>query len=829
MSLAVDNHWSVTPNPASISVSTTSLPAGVTAWPGIGTANSVVGRTIQFASNDLTVGTTYGFFITSGIGGNPAGPHLSAYLWDIETFNGLSSIEQTAGIAVSVVQSSNIVLTASVLPQATDLSVTIAAVAPPVGDIEPETILSYEMTYENLYSSSSPLTVQASWSLGTLEGTSSPSIDILSYVSGSATDGYSATPPVIDTLARTITWTIASLPAGSGPQTVQFSLKTNSYASAGKLVSFTTSAAAVAPISSVPDEITQGYRAATPVATPSPTASSDQTAATPQPTATPAPAQLPLRIESVRIVSITDSTVTIAIGLSRPGTIDLTYQSSLTGNQTAIRALQPSNAHTITIPRLAKNTQYLIRFSASAADGQTAQSDYYSVTTASGPTTTDQLLANIRLTSQGVMIANLGNQPPTMTIPFGNPLEISLELASGVTPRTFTLNGYPFEQTVDNSYVARFTPSQQGTTQLSIVLFDANGALSTTPIAQLIMVNPLQIRDRAGGPVEFARVFIKKYNPETRLFEIIPAQSLIAQNPLQSNQLGNVPMILPHGRYQFEVSAPGFTSAVHTFELSGESLYPVIVLEHSTFPLIGRITNSIFVAHQMLALQLAHLRGSTASASLYATAAFLTCAFFLVLSSLSLAARIHVPFLQLPSYLWHRSRFFGNVTGGSTRLVRGKLVAAATHKPISRALITFMDESSGVVLASVTTDRSGSFQFRVRDSTSISGRVSAVGYAEGTLDFSAIEKEGPTIFELEEHPAAVQARAHRLLEVGETLLGSLFEVLLVVAVVLQVFFFRHTSVLTQAILIIGTVVNLSIWSLYRATPTDHSLRRLFRR
>jgi hypothetical protein len=52
-------HWTVT---------TTNLPAGATAWPGIGTATTVTGKTVRFPSTSLTGATFYCFNFASGTG-----------------------------------------------------------------------------------------------------------------------------------------------------------------------------------------------------------------------------------------------------------------------------------------------------------------------------------------------------------------------------------------------------------------------------------------------------------------------------------------------------------------------------------------------------------------------------------------------------------------------------------------------------------------------------------------------------------------------------------------------------------------------------------------
>lgn len=843
VSVAVDNAWSVSSVAGDHTTSTAGLPGGIAPWPGMGPAVSVAGQTIRFPSTDLAVGTTYGFYITGGIGVNPSGPHTRSYLWQVTTLNGMTTIETSNQAAVPVQSNNQIQITASVLPQPSDLSVTIQAIDPPVGEIAPDTTLNYTITYENLYSSSTPLTVQASWNLGTLEGTGTPSIDILSYVPGSATDGYASSPPVIDTLLRTITWTIPSLPTASGPQTINFSLKTNTYDSAAKTVTFYVTSAAVAPISTVPDELAQTYRGATaptpaPTPTPSPTASTTTattttTTTTATPTPQPSQAAAPLTIQSVKMLSITDESATFQVVLSQPATLSVAYRPSLAASEQTLRDAQLQQSHTMLLPRLTSTTHYIFSFVAQSASGQLAQSDRYTFMTASTPQPAQPISA-IRLTSQGVLLASLDqHNPPTLAIPSGSELEVSLLLAPELIAQSFILEQQlglwqsqsPFEQTINREFIARLQPSGSGTLQLLTRLLDSNGNLSTLPIAQLLLVAPLHIQDTESNPIEYARVLIKKYNPDTRLYEVIPANSLSKTNPVMSDVRGDVPLILPIGSYQFEVSAPGFAPATHTFVLTNESSYPVITLENEVFPIIGRIKYVVFVANQMLELYLIQLRGSALSPTLYAAAAFLTCTFFLILTTLALAARTHISFWSLPRYIWHRSRIFATISREKQYYVRGQLISKDTKKPVSRAAISLLDAQTDEVLATLTTDRSGYFHWRTTSSHTVTGRVTAIGFMACDLDFSTDDQLTPMVFELEENPTVAEARLHRLVAVGESLLGSLFEALLVVAVVLQVFFFSHTSLLMQVILIFGTVINVTVWSLYQSTPREHQLRR----
>ncbi|MEI7891191.1 MAG: hypothetical protein WCI36_04475 [bacterium] len=53
--------FTVNPTATNWTVTTTNIPSGTTAWPGIGTATLVAGQSVTFPSTDLTIATTYCF------------------------------------------------------------------------------------------------------------------------------------------------------------------------------------------------------------------------------------------------------------------------------------------------------------------------------------------------------------------------------------------------------------------------------------------------------------------------------------------------------------------------------------------------------------------------------------------------------------------------------------------------------------------------------------------------------------------------------------------------------------------------------------------------
>ena len=97
-------------------VSTSGLPAGVTAMPGIATAELVSGNTIRFPITALTNSTTYGFFITgSGLITNPSAS-TTIYHTIFTRDSGDSSTGDTKDIAVPVISDDQIAISATVAP-----------------------------------------------------------------------------------------------------------------------------------------------------------------------------------------------------------------------------------------------------------------------------------------------------------------------------------------------------------------------------------------------------------------------------------------------------------------------------------------------------------------------------------------------------------------------------------------------------------------------------------------------------------------------------------------------------------------------------------------
>ncbi len=103
---------------ANYTISTASLPTGVTAMPGIATANNVTGNTITFPVTDLTASTKYGFFITgTGLILNPAASNT--YKHTLFSTDSTPTTNDTIDVVSPVIADDQIVVSATVAPSFT--------------------------------------------------------------------------------------------------------------------------------------------------------------------------------------------------------------------------------------------------------------------------------------------------------------------------------------------------------------------------------------------------------------------------------------------------------------------------------------------------------------------------------------------------------------------------------------------------------------------------------------------------------------------------------------------------------------------------------------
>lgn len=98
---AIGTDFVVNANPANWTITTTNLPAGAVAWPGIGTATTVAGKVVTFPSTALAINTQYCFNF-SGVNTLTNGAAANSYKGFVTTLDVTSTpvMETKYGIAV---------------------------------------------------------------------------------------------------------------------------------------------------------------------------------------------------------------------------------------------------------------------------------------------------------------------------------------------------------------------------------------------------------------------------------------------------------------------------------------------------------------------------------------------------------------------------------------------------------------------------------------------------------------------------------------------------------------------------------------------------------
>ncbi len=564
---------------------TSNLPSGATAWPGIGsTATSVSGQGVIFASTDLTSSSLYCFNFVSSLSSTGSAGNDKTGTISTKTSAG-STIDLTT-YSLSIIANDQITITASVDPQVSNLPITIESTT--AGTTFPQdTTISYKITYGSTTTAAIPLIIQAQWTQGTIQASPTPSVDILDYVVGSASNAYSSTTPVIDTVNRTITWTISSFPGGTTGQTVTFSLKTNSSYTGTSTVSFRVLARSTSGATVTADQtVTQNYLYSAPAATPTPTPTATTTTTTTTATTpTPTPTPEALSFSDVSVRSLSQSEAQIYVETNKKSTLTIDYGPSLDKLLTTIKTASLKTQELITLPDLTPDTSYYFRITAKDDTGNIVKSDIFTFRTA---LTSDIL----KVDTQTLVVVSNNNILVTPTtkaeitsrqnkniivIPVSTIFTVKFYLAKNVPlkvaqliVRNKNVLGFSTIDKADASsdyvnlvevepgvYVGKLKSlPAPGVYEIYARLIDFNGNITEQKISDLIVAQKFTILEKGTDkPIENARILLYLYNRTTKVYELISPQSLSIENPSFSKPDGTVSLVLILGQYKAEISA----------------------------------------------------------------------------------------------------------------------------------------------------------------------------------------------------------------------------------------------------------------------------------
>lgn len=712
-------------------------------------------------------------------------------------------------------------------------NVTVSAqVSPPPPDVLNEIIsttgngpfaqgseILYEIIYGQTTSSPQSITLQAQWSQGHFSGgVNSPSVEILEYVIGSASDAYNSAPPIIDLTNRTITWNIATIPANTTDQKVSFKLKTTSNYTGNARAQFTVTSQSTIVTTTVSDSITQSYQynfdseAYLKALTPPPTG-------TPTPTPTPPPN---LSFEYIIIPEIRSDMAKVEIKTNIHTKATIRYGNSPNNLNSTLFSNSPRIYHFFTLDELKPDTEYYfqVEISDSYRSRASITSDIYTFKTAIISDAPQLNLDSITFTSSNLILFdgfttdkdNLKNR--IVTIPTNTPFEFKFSLAEGesvksvlTTIREGNLSQSPVlgislsPQTVPHAnfaqiveiekgvYIGRLlSTSSPGLTDVIVRVSDFDGNVVEYKIGTIKTINPMRIvSERGGRGLENARVELYLYNPTQKIYQAISPEVIPIPNPSFSNSEGLVDIVLPHGKYRAEISLVRYEDKTVDFTIAPHDStgYPTVELKASPFALFETIKYYFGILFDLGSFWNSITSVLSGSVRVYD-----------LLNILALFLLIATSVLLLSQTIWNFYEhifypFFKRFRGRHSEFVQIIVSNITDHQKIRHAHVYLIDLQKDKIVARARTNIFGYATFHIAQPKKF--RITALhkGYeAQQYYDFKNGEFTGTQTIWMKEYKSSHHPLGRRLKHMA----AFLYEIILAALVMLEILFSRKYGI-----------------------------------
>jgi hypothetical protein len=605
-----------------------------------------------------------------------------------------------------------------------------------------DTILTYTLDYNSALTTDTQVTLEASWSRGTIIG-SGAEADVLSYVPGSATSASGNTSPVIDTINRKITWDIPALP-GNTPQQVTFQLRTSNTLTSSQEINYTVSSDIKGPgFTTTPNTVTGSFQEepqATPTSTPTPapptsTPTTPPSSISPTPTApiptssTPRPTAS-LKLAEVTVRTITSADATIAVSLTQPSSIRLNYGENINSITEEISDLPSRTEHLISLTNLKPATTYFFRVYYGGK-----LSEIYTLVTALPGEVPAPLLQSLVVTSGNTVLttplqAAVTSSPvselmlPTKTFyefRISIPNSVNLTHVQAILRHSKILALSSTEDTVTaldlieispGIFTGRlFTPPVAGIYNLFLRLSDKKGNIVEQKLTDIHISTPFIVLNEDHKPIEGARVKLWYYDLQKKTFKYLDPQSISIPNPSFSQVDGIVPIVLPQGRYRAEISDLRYTTRTIEFSVgnSEKDSYPEVILKGQPFNILAvlryfgsTIRDLVYTQTHDYVLTLAQSRRVLDLVS------FVTLLSFVILLIASFLTKAQLSLMMLPHYLVYLYERLLRIKSASHSL-EGEITTSYDGRPIQGVAIYAIDHMTGKIVSHAISNSQGNF------------------------------------------------------------------------------------------------------------------------
>lgn len=752
--------------------------------------------------------------------------------------------------------SAQVTTTVSVPPRQQDLQVEIELLNDPA-DYPQNTTLTYQVTYGSYLPYNTAATVEASWTQGTIEGNSSPSVDILDYVVGSAENGIQSTAPVVDTLNRKITWSFSSFPANSDDNTFTFKLKTNSSYQGEEKVNFTVSGKLTVSSTIVTENISNDYLyddgilpTSTPTSTPTPTtsqttSSTNQTTNTPTPR--PATVALPFEIKNVEIRRISNTSTSVFIETSKRSRVTVTYGRAISlGSSKA--SSQYLLSQLINLDNLDPNADYFFRFLAVSEQGEQLRSDLFTFKTALSPSsTTVDLNSIVVVAGNNVIFDNIGRDATgsaqnIVIIPQNTAFQFKLsmdgtqavndikllfrkltgETILGASNLSFEANAasISLSELGNGVYsVALSSNLEPGIYQLIASYIDDEGNLTEQDVAVLKITNPFTVLDKNGAPIEGARVFLYIYSETQKNYIPLSSSFLNIENPLFTDLNGIVDLVLPKGKYKADIVDLRYADKTVEFEIlqNIESGYPIVYLEDSPLSVVSVIKYYWRGFREVFLVSTAgYLASLQNSVRFFDFITALTMGLLVIITLYAFLRKNNIS--HFPSYFVYLLHHSFN-TKSKDKYIKG-IIREPSGNPIVGAHVYLINDQSQEIENTSLTNRNGEFFFRKGENT-----YYLVAMKKGYHSSSQIEgnDKGFIIYEMNKKDEGGKKLIEYSKKTFEGILALSFEAMLITSLFFLLIFINYFGFVKTAPFIAISAFNIVVWVLHlrhsRHNPT----------
>lgn len=840
--------FTVNQNASNWTVTTSDIPSDAAPWPGISTANSVSGQIVTFPSSNLPASSRYCFkFSSSGTITTPSS--AGSYSGLIRTRSAVDATIDYIEFGLSIVTNDSITVTGTVPAKPTDFQATLELVHPSNGEFPQNAELIYKLTYGSYLPHPSNITVEVDWDLGTISGNNTPTVNILNYIVGSATQGYGSTPAVIDVSNRSISWTHSPIPGDTNNQVVYFRLTTNSSYQGDETVSFSVNARVLGPGTQTADStVTSSYLYNSDRFQPSSGTSTTSTS-TPTPTppvALPADSEPSYAISNIDINTVSQNQAQILVETLEEASVTINYGTSNTNlNQ---RVTSPNTTrHLVSLPNLEPNTRYFFRVVVRDASGRTTTSDLFSFSTASKESKATAVEDSLFLSSGDVILLDPTKKRvgiPEIVIPRNtrfsfkfivegfeevksvegivrnnNVLGLTTNQAYASTNSLLVTELYP------GNYIGSITTSNApGSYNLLLKITDYNGNIIEQDISTLLIVDYLNVRNVLdNSPVERAKATFYFYNQRTKIYEILSKAVTPFDNPAYSDINGFIPIVLPEGKYRVEIVTIGYETKTMEFELGPSSpQYPVVELKPAPFSI-----QTFFTYHFVNTLDAVNLltdyvdsfKNSTRYLSLVSLGVI---TLFIFLAFFQISRIFAIPMLLLPFFLvYHLISLFHKPQ--HQHFIQGKVVDISTNVPIEGVLLHFAT-LNGNVFAHTRTNIEGDFTVTIKNPTGVKISISKKGYTTLSQKLSNSEIQDKLTITLSKSLRPEGFGLSTISWYFRSLGESFFESFLVLTIIVEIIFAQQFGIGKVILPLLISIGNLLLWSLH-ARPRKPVTRR----